>query len=96
MKHYFIANIKIHNHSEYQKYLDKVDDIFAKYKGKYIAVDNSPLRLEGKWDYSKTVIIEFKNKKDFDDWYFSEEYQKILKFRLNNSDCDTILVEGLK
>jgi len=96
MKHYFIANIKIHNHSEYQKYLDKIDDIFAKYKGKYIAVDNSPLRLEGKWDYSKTVIIEFKNKKDFDDWYFSEEYQKILKFRLNNSDCDTILVEGLK
>jgi len=96
MKHYFIANIKIHNHSEYQKYLDKVDDIFAKYKGKYIAVDNSPLRLEGKWDYSKTVIIEFKNKKDFDDWYFSEEYQKILKFRLNNSDCDTILVECLK
>jgi len=96
MKYYLVANIKVRNQKEYQKYLEEVDDIFSKHKGKYIAVDNSPLRLEGKWDYSKSVIIEFKNKKDFEDWYFSEEYQKILKFRLNSSNCDTILIEGLK
>lgn len=96
MKYYFVANIKVHNQREYQEYLDRVDDIFSKFEGKYIAVDNSPLRIEGKWDYSKTVIIQFKNKKDFEDWYFSEAYQEILKFRLNASNCDTILVKGLK
>lgn len=96
MKHYFVANIKVHDQKEYEKYLDKVDEIFSKYKGKYLAVDESPLRLEGKWDYSKSVIIEFRSKKDFEDWYFSEDYQKILRHRLNASSCDTILIEGLK
>lgn len=95
MKYYFVANIKIHNQSEYQKYLDNVDAVYAKYKGKYLAVDNSPTKLEGQWDYSKSVIIEFKNKKDFEDWYYSNDYQLILKHRLNASECDTILIEGL-
>ena len=95
MKQYFVAQIKIHNQKEYQKYLDKVDEIFSKHKGKYLAVDNDPTLLEGKWEYSKSVIIEFKNKKDFEEWYFSKEYQVILKHRLNASFCDTILIKGL-
>ncbi len=96
MKYYFVANIKIQDPEEYKKYLEKVDAVFSKFKGKYIAVDNLPLRLEGKWDYSKSVIIEFKTKKDFEDWYYSKEYQKILRFRLNAANCDSILIEGLK
>jgi uncharacterized protein (DUF1330 family) len=96
MKYYFVANIKVLDHNEYQKYLEKADEIFSKFKGKYLAVDNSPMRLEGKWDYSKSVIIEFDSKKDFEEWYFSEEYQQILRFRLDASDCDTVLIEGLK
>ncbi len=96
MKYYFVANIKIKNQKEYQKYLDKADEVFSKFKGRYLSADSSPTRLEGKWNYSKSVIIEFRNKKDFEDWYFSDEYQKILKFRLNASECDSILVEGLE
>jgi len=95
MKYYLVAHIRIHNQKEYQKYLDKVDGVFSKHKGKYLAVDNSPTLLEGEWDYSKSVIIEFKNKSDFEEWYFSKEYQSILKHRLNASTCDTILLQGL-
>lgn len=96
MKYYFVANIKVLDQKEYQKYLEKADEVFSKFKGKYLAVDDSPLRLEGRWDYSKSVIIGFKNKKDFEKWYFSDEYQQILKHRLNASDCDTVLIKGLK
>ena len=96
MKHYFVANIRIHNKTEYQKYLDKVDAVFGKFSGKYLAVDCSPEVLEGKWSYSKTVIIEFRSKKDFENWYNSDEYQAILKHRLKASDCDTILIKGSK
>gem|GEM_PF-6521729 len=62
MKYYFVAQIKIHSNNEYQKYLDKVDEVFSRYKGRYLAVDNSPVQLEGKCDYSKFVIIEFQSK----------------------------------
>ena len=91
---YFVAQIKINDHSEYQKYVDKADETFAKYKGEYLAVDNGPIVLEGDWKYSRTVIIRFESKNDFDSWYYSEEYQKILKHRLNAAVCDTVLVEG--
>jgi uncharacterized protein (DUF1330 family) len=31
----------------------------------------------------------------FEDWYYSDDYQAILKHSLKASDCDTILVEGV-
>ena len=95
MTHYFVAQIKIHNQDEYNKYLDKFDDIFSKYKGEYLAIDESPSLLEGDWNYTKSVLIKFNSKEEFEDWYYSEDYQKILKHRLNAAECDTILLEGL-
>lgn len=94
MMHYFVAQIKITDPSEYQKYLDSVDEVFSKYKGEYLAVDENPTILEGQWDYNKSIIIRFDSKKDFEDWYYSADYQNILKFRLKGSHCDSILVSG--
>jgi uncharacterized protein (DUF1330 family) len=95
MTHYFVAQIKINDPEEYEKYLERFDDIFSRYKGEYIAIDESPAVLEGHWDYTKSVLIKFNSKEDFKDWYYSEDYQRILKYRLNSSKCDTILLEGL-
>jgi uncharacterized protein (DUF1330 family) len=96
MIHYFVAQIRIDNPKEYKKYLDKFDDIFSRYKGEYLAIDESPTLLEGDWNYTKSVLIKFNSKKDFENWYYSDAYQKILKHRLNASKCDTILVEGVE
>jgi uncharacterized protein (DUF1330 family) len=96
MVHYFLAQVKINNPDEYQKYLDKIDDVFSRYKGEYLSVDESPIILEGDWKYDKTVIIKFKSKQDFEDWYFSDDYQEILRYRLNSSKCDTVLLEGFE
>ena len=96
MNYYFIAQIKINDQTEYQKYIAKAGQVFSKYKGQYLAVDNNPKVLEGRWNYTRTVLIRFDSKKDFDDWYHSEEYQEILKYRLKAAECDTLLVEGVK
>jgi len=93
--YYFVANIKINDLSEYQKYINESEEVFAKFKGKYLAVDNEPQILEGEWKYTREVIICFENKKDFTDWYCSEDYQRILKYRLAAAECDSILVKGL-
>jgi uncharacterized protein (DUF1330 family) len=94
MAYYFIANINIQNEEEYQKYIDKASEIFSKFDGKYLAVDNSPKILEGKWNYTRSVIITFPSKEQFNTWYYSNEYQNILKHRLEGAMCDTILVKG--
>ena len=95
MNQYFVAQIKINDPIEYGKYLDKFDEIFSRYKGVYLAIDESPAILEGQWDYTKSVLVKFASKKDFEDWYYSDDYQKILKYRLSSSRCDTILIEGV-
>jgi uncharacterized protein (DUF1330 family) len=95
MSRYFVAQIRIHDYREYEKYLERFDDIFSSYKGEYLAIDESPVLLEGEWNYTKSVIIKFNSKKDFEDWYYSDDYQEILKYRLNASKSDTILVEGI-
>lgn len=88
-----MVNIKITDENEYQKYLRHADEVFTKYKGRYLAVDDDPLVLEGKWDYSRAVLIKFESRVDFNAWYYSVEYQEILKFRISASECDSILFE---
>jgi uncharacterized protein (DUF1330 family) len=91
MSAYFIANIAIHDESEYQNYLDQVDDVFQKFNGKYLTVDANPEVLEGTWNYSRVVLIEFPDRDALKKWYYSEEYQGIVKCRLNAADCDSII-----
>lgn len=95
MSYYFVAQIKINDAIKYQKYIDKAGEVFKKFNGKYLSVDNEPTLLEGFWDYTRTVLIEFKSKNDFTDWYQSSDYQEILKHRLKAADCDTVLLKGL-
>ena len=95
MKHYFVAQIKIHDPIEYEKYLENFDEIFSKFNGEYFAIDESPTLVEGNWDYSKSVLIKFNSKEEFEAWYYSEDYQRILKHRLKAAKSDIILLEGL-
>jgi uncharacterized protein (DUF1330 family) len=94
MSVYFMANIRINDDMEYQQYLERSDEIFARYKGSYLAVDNTPEVLEGEWTYSRAVLISFDKQEDFDAWYRSDDYQEILKYRLSASECDTLLIQG--
>jgi uncharacterized protein (DUF1330 family) len=95
MSYYFIAQIKINDTAEYNKYVEKSGDIFKKYKGEYLAVDNHPGILEGSWNYTRTVLIKFSSLNDFNDWYNSKDYQDILKYRLKAADCDSIVIRGI-
>ena len=96
MSHYFISRITIHDPQEYSKYLENTEEVFSRFNGKYLVVDDSPLLLEGTWSCTRTVVIEFESKSDFELWYRSPEYQEILKFRLNAAECSTVLVKGLE
>lgn len=91
---YFVAQIRIDDEAEYQKYLESCDEVFARFRGKYLAVDAAPLVLEGTWPYSRTVIIQFASEADLLDWYTSADYRHILKHRLAAGRSDALLVHG--
>jgi len=89
---YFIANIAIEDDEVYRKYLDEAADVFDRFNGTYLAVDDAPVVLEGSWDYTRVVVIRFDTPADFRAWYDSPDYRRIREFRLAASRCDTILV----
>ena len=92
MNCYLVAQINIHDHQEYQKYLDGFDQIFSKYKGLVMAADENPKILEGQWPYSRTVLMRFPNEEDARRWYQSSEYQELVKHRHRASEANIILV----
>jgi len=93
---HFIAQIDIYDWDEYKLYLDGYDKIHSKYNGEVLAVDSNPSVLEGKWPYTRAVIIRFQNHAETMRWYKSEEYQQLVKHRHKSSKADIILVKGRK
>lgn len=94
MSVYFIAQIKIKDEKEYKKYEDGFDDIFAKYDGRVVVVDDNPAVLEGDWAYTRAVLIRFPDEEGFRRWYESAEYQNLARRRFQASDADVVLVKG--
>ena len=95
MSCYFVAQIRIHDEEEYQKYLVAVDGVFEKFHGKYLAVDQKPEVLEGSWSGGRLILIEFPSEEELKRWYDSPEYRTILQYRLKAAECNSLLVRGL-
>ena len=94
MSAYFIANILITDDDLFKEYGVQIGDMVKQWGGTYLAIDDSPVVLEGTWDYSRLVLLQFPDKETLLKWYNSEEYQKVLKLRLDASKCDTIVING--
>ena len=94
MSYYFMVSITVTDPDEYKKYLEQAGDIFARYRGTYLAVDDNPQVLEGTWDSERAVLIRFDSREDFKDWYHSKAYQEILQYRLPASHGNAILIKG--
>ena len=94
MSCYFVARILIHDEAEYGRYLEKCDEVFARYNGRYLAVDRSPIPLEGTPEDGRMVIIKFPDEPSFRLWYDSPEYREILTHRLAGAHCTSVLVRG--
>lgn len=94
MSVYLIAQLNIRDHAKYAEYVAGFMDIFAKYDGKLLAVDESPEPLEGEWNYTRTVLLEFPSEAVAKSWYCSDDYQKLAQHRLAASDGNLVLIKG--
>ena len=50
MSVYIIARFNIHDRSEYDKYSAGFLEVFEKFDGKMLSVDEDPMVLAGAWD----------------------------------------------
>jgi uncharacterized protein (DUF1330 family) len=94
MPSYFIAQITINDPVGYQRYLDGFDEVFSRYGGRALAVDDAAEVLEGEWPFARTVVIEFGSAEQLLSWYRSEEYQRIAAHRRSAAHANIVLVHG--
>ena len=63
---YAIALLNIADRERYGAYQQGFLEIFSRYSGKLLAVDEAPTVKEGDWPYTRTVLIEFPDAEAFD------------------------------
>ena len=92
---YMMARIQIDDRDRYGQYEAGFMEIFEKYDGQLLAVDEAPEVMEGTWDVTRTVLIGFPSTEAARAWYHSEEYQALAQHRFASSRGDAVLVSGL-
>lgn len=95
MTAYIIARFTIHDRESYNRYDAAFMPVFAKFNGKLLSVDEKPDVLEGEWGHTRSVLIEFPSKAEARAWMTSPEYREIAGDRLNASEGQVIMVDGL-
>ncbi len=93
MSCYFIARITIHDRETYRKYEEGFDEIFEKYRGLVVCVDEDPVVLEGEWPCSRTVLIRFPDETEAKRWYESSEYRELAAHRHRAAESHIVLVQ---
>ena len=70
--------------------------VFEKFKGRLLAVDEAPEVLEGTWNCTRTVLIEFPSREDALAWAGSAEYQEIARHRWAGSTANIAMIRSLR
>ena len=94
MPAYIIALEVINDRNEFDKYRAGVHDVLKKYQGEIVVSNEDVEIFEGKWPYTKTVVVRFPSIEQAKQWYNSEEYREVVQHRFRAADTDLILVDG--
>ena len=67
---------------------------FAQYGAKFLLNSRTVETLDGDWQPSGVVVVEFENYEQAKKFYDSPEYQAVIKQRFDSADSAVILVDG--
>ncbi len=95
MSAYFIANVKITNAEEYQRYAAQTPAVIAQYGGRFLVRGGNVEFAEGAWGPDKWIILEFPNMDALRRWYDSGDYQRIIGIRKRSTQTNAVAVTGV-
>ena len=76
-------------------YLQGIDETLAPFSGRYIVHGGPYVPLEGRWS-GDLIVIEFPDMDRARGWYHSDAYGAIRQLRINNTEGDVLLVDGVR
>ena len=95
MAAYLIVDITVRDEERYAGYRDRVTDQIRQYGGEYLVRGGRIERLEGGWQPSRVVVVEFESIAAAKKWWESEDYAEFKAIRQATTDTNMIVVEGV-
>ena len=93
---YTVGHITVTNPEGYKDYAAQVPATIAAHGGRYLVRGGHATDIEGTMEHSRHVVLEFPTREALEGWYYSPEYQEILKIRLANSTGVMTIVDGFE
>ena len=91
-----IAAVTIHDDDDarkrYEDYVAGGVVSLGKHDAEVLASDEAPAIVEGVLPGRKIVVIRFRDRAHFDEWYNSSEYQEVLPIRKTDAETAFVLV----
>jgi uncharacterized protein (DUF1330 family) len=95
MPAYAIFDITVHDPVRYEEYKKLAPPAIAAYGGKYLVRGGRMDVLEGDWEPSRVVVLEFPTAEQVKAWIDSPEYREARALRHATATTNAFLVEGV-
>ena len=95
MSAYVIVDVEVTDPVRYQDYRAMVPPSLAKYGGRFVVRGGTHQVLEGDWQPTRVVVLEFPSVEQARRWYDSEEYRPAKALRMQTARTRLVLVEGV-
>ncbi len=95
MSAYVIVDVSVRVRETYERYKQLAAPSVAAFGGRYLVRGGATETLEGEWQPSRFVILEFPTVERGRAWWASEEYGPAKALRQACADTEMLLVEGV-
>jgi uncharacterized protein (DUF1330 family) len=95
MAGYIIVDVQITDPEAYERYKATVPATLAAYGGKFLVRGGRAETLEGDWEPSRIVVLEFESVEKAKAWWGSQAYAAPKQLRQSASVTKMIVVEGI-
>jgi uncharacterized protein (DUF1330 family) len=95
MAAYVIANVTVQDAAVFEEYRKRVPETVARHGGRFLVRGGTHETLEGGWNPSRLVVLEFPSMEQARRWYDSEDYREPRALRMKSALTDAVLVEGV-
>ena len=93
---YVVAELTIHDRDRYDRYAARFPPTLRGFDARLLAADEAPIVVEGTWDHEKLVLIEFRDKADYERWVASPAYVEIAEERRAATIGHALVVQSLR
>jgi uncharacterized protein (DUF1330 family) len=95
MPAYVIAETDINNPEQYERYRAVVPATLETYGGRFLVRGGEHIVLEGEWQPTRLVVIEFDDLDAVRRWWDSPEYQEAKQVREGAATMRVVAVQGV-